>query len=138
MLLSPFVWRWDSLDLRASGHCMSFHVGIALFVDVGPYSYVMFAFDLLMLPGFWFDRAAGWAREEKGARARSSTTPTESRAALDARTSRGPTRSELLRFVDRSAPPSPSDRTDLPTAGMATLGPDGTWRTGGRPRWWRR
>jgi hypothetical protein len=125
MLLSPFVWRWTrSIYVPLA---MSFHAGIALFVDVGPYSYVMLAFDLLMLPGFWFDRGAEWLRKGKVART-VVYDPTYPGLHWIARVLARVDTFELLRFVDRSAPSSPSDLTGIPTSGMATLGPDGTWR----------
>jgi hypothetical protein len=127
MLLTPFVWKWSrSIYVLLA---LSFHVGIALFVDVGPYSYVMFAFDLLMLPGFWFDWAAERLRRGRVARI-VAYDPTDPGLHWMARTLARCDTFELLRFVDRSDASSPGDLAGVPTAPLAVRRPDGTWRTG--------
>jgi hypothetical protein len=127
MLLTPFIWRWSrSIFVLLA---WSFHVGIALFVDVGPYSYVMLALDLLVLPGFWFD----WGAERLG-RGRAPRIivydPTDPGLHWLARTLARIDTFELLRFVDRSDASSSGDLAGLPASPLAAQRPDGTWTTG--------
>jgi hypothetical protein len=129
MLLTPFVWRWSrSIYVLVVA---SFHIGISLFTDVGPYSYVMFAFDLLVLPGFWFDRWA--ARLAKGKVVRTVVyDPADPGLHWTARVLARMDAFELLRFVDRGEASSRTDLAGVPGAGIATLEPGGAWTEGAR------
>jgi hypothetical protein len=127
LLLLPFAWKWSrTLFVFVT---WSFHAGIALFVDVGPYSYVMFAFDLLMLPGFWLDRGA--ARLERGkARKLVAYDPADAGLHGMARVLARMDTFELLRFVDRNDPSPSIDLAGMPPSVLAVRGPDGSWTSG--------
>jgi hypothetical protein len=97
MLLTPFSWRWTRSIFALVA--VVFHAGLALFVDIGPYSYVMFAFDLLVLPGFWFDRAGAWLRKRRIAQC-VVYDPTDPALHMLARVLARLDTFELIRFVD--------------------------------------
>jgi len=124
MLLTPFVWRWTrSIYVLVA---WALHVGIALFVDVGPYSYVMFALDLLVLPGFWFDRGAGRLRRGRLPRI-VAYDPTDPGLHWMARMLARLDTFELLRFVDWSEVSSSCDGAGVPSSSpFMVLQPDGT------------
>jgi hypothetical protein len=129
MLLTPFLWRYSRAIYVVLA--LSLHAGIALFVDVGPYSYIMFAFDFLMIPAIWFDRGAAWLSEGKIART-VVYDPTDPGLHWLARVLARLDSFELLTFVDRGELEARADLAGAPTGGwaIATRRPDGTWRVG--------
>ncbi len=124
MLLAPYVWKWTRSIFVVLA--VAFHVGIALFADVGPYSYIMLAFDLLLVPGFWFDRAARWLREGKVARV-VAYDPTDAGLHWLARLLARMDTFELLRFIDRNDASQADELKGLPPSKLATRRPDGSW-----------
>jgi hypothetical protein len=128
MLLTPFVYRWTRSIYFVLVSLM--HIGIALFMDVGPYSYVMLALDLLMLPGFWFDRLAARIK-----RARSERVvvydPEDPALHWFARVLARLDTFELLTFVDSEDESRAGARIGAPKAALAVGRSGGAWSADG-------